>query len=395
VHLLILKIFRYLYGYVRFIVIGEFPERLLNQFSINGISAWNIIRKKDYIEASILVRDYRQMRKVRAKSGVRTKIQQKYGFPFLIRNYSKRLGFLIGIACFFMIISFMSSFVWNIEICGNNYIETDSILSALYDLGLKEGTKINEIDSVDLRTKLALKVDNIAWAAINIEGSKVTVDISENKIVEEKAPSDPCNLVAKCDGVILNSEVIIGNSVVKNNTAVLKGQLLVSGIVEYKDGSSSLRHATGKVNAYTNHTLSAKVDFKQMVTRGTDNILTRSALKLFTINVPLYLGSVRGDYTKKIASWRYQNKNMYLPVTVTTATFTQNVTEEIVFSEQETTQMAKQKLMDNEKSELGEATILSKTENIIVNQDSVEVKADYVCEENIAVEEILLISTTK
>ena len=391
--MLLLKIFRYLYGYIRFIAIGEFPERLLNQFSINDISAWNIIRKKDCIEASVLVRDYKQMRKVRAKSGVRTEIQQKYGFPFIIRKYSKRVGFLLGMICFFLTISFMSSFVWNIEICGNTYIETDKILSALNDLGLKEGTKIDDIDSVDLRTKLALKVDNIAWAAINIEGSKVTVDISENKIVEKKNSSDPCNLVAKCDGVIQKSEVIIGNSVVKNNTAVRKGQLLVSGIVEYKDGSSSLHHATGKINAYTNHTLSATVDFKQQVTRETGAIFTRSVLKLFSLNVPLYLGSVKGDYTKEIFLWRYQNENMYLPITVTTATFKEKVTESIVYSEGKTTIIAKQKLLDIEKEQLGEITILSKNESIIVNQDSVEVSADYVCEENIAVEEILLIST--
>ena len=391
--MLLLKIFRYLYGYIRFIAIGEFPERLLNQFSINGISAWNIIRKKNCIEASVLVRDYKQMRKVRAKSGVRTEIQQKYGFPFIIRKYSKRVGFLLGMICFFLTISFMSSFVWNIEICGNTYIETDKILSALNDLGLKEGTKIDDIDSVDLRTKLALKVDNIAWAAINIEGSKVTVDISENKIVEKKNSSDPCNLVAKCDGVIQKSEVIIGNSVVKNNTAVRKGQLLVSGIVEYKDGSSSLHHATGKINAYTNHTLSATVDFKQQVTRETGAIFTRSVLKLFSLNVPLYLGSVKGDYTKEIFLWRYQNENMYLPITVTTATFKEKVTESIVYSEGKTTIIAKQKLLDIEKEQLGEITILSKNESIIVNQDSVEVSADYVCEENIAVEEILLIST--
>lgn len=392
--MLILKIFRFLFGYVRFIIIGEFPERLLNQFSVNGISAWNIVRKKNCIEASILVRDYKHMRKIRAKSRVRTEIQQKYGFPFIIKNYSKRLGFLTGIICFFVIISFMSSFVWNIQICGNNYIKTDEILNALNELGLKEGTKIKDVDAVDLRTKLALKVDNIAWAAINIEGSKVTVDISENKIIEKKAPSYPCNLVAKCDGFVLNSEVTVGKSVVKNNTAVLKGQLLVSGIVEYKDGSSSLRHATGKVLAYTNHTLNSKVYFKQQVTKENGNVATRYAINLFSVNVPLYLGSVKGDYNKDISSWKYKNENMYLPITVNKAVFIQKLTQEKTFSEQETTEMAKQKLLEIEKSELGDATIVSKNENITVNEDSIEVKADYVCQENIASEEILLISTT-
>ena len=39
---MLITLLRYILGYVRFSVSGDFPERLFNQLAANGVSVWDI-----------------------------------------------------------------------------------------------------------------------------------------------------------------------------------------------------------------------------------------------------------------------------------------------------------------------------------------------------------------
>ncbi|MEG1886515.1 MAG: sporulation protein YqfD, partial [Oscillospiraceae bacterium] len=162
-----LKLFRFLFGYVRFIIIGEFPERLLNQFSVNSVSIWNVVRKKEYIELSIMARDYKKMRKIRAQNKVRTRIVQKYGLSFALIKYKKRAGFVCGIALFFAVLNFMSLFIWNVRVCGNTYVDESIIKKELSQIGVYEGARRSGLDTDLIKNKLTLQIEDLSWAAIN------------------------------------------------------------------------------------------------------------------------------------------------------------------------------------------------------------------------------------
>ena len=55
----------------------------------------------------------------------------------------------------------------------------------------------------------------------------------------------PCNIVASQDGTIMGIEATVGVAEVRSGDAVLKGDLLISGITENLDKTYNLKAARG------------------------------------------------------------------------------------------------------------------------------------------------------
>lgn len=381
---------RNIFGYVRFEIKGEFPERLLNQLAANNVSVWGIARRGKSITACISVKDYFRIRQYRGKNKVRTRILARRGLPFFASKYRLRVGLAAGLVLYVSVLFFMSSFVWNVRVVGNESIETEEILTACRELGLYEGADISDLDVEQIRTRLSLRLEGIAWASVNIEGVRATVNISESK-GDKNPESPPCNLKASVDGVITKIEVTSGTIAVKVGQTVGKGQLLVSGITEYKDGAYQFGVSEGKVFAETSHETEIFVPFTQTQTVRTGEPKHKRVLSFFGIKIPLYLGSVKGDYETETETKRYENNEMYLPVTLTDTVFYKLKTQTVTLTQEEAKQKGTQQLEDFEKTDLKNAEILEKSVDFEVQSDGILLKAEYKCLENIAITDLLLI----
>ncbi len=391
---MLIKALRFLLGYVGFTVGGEFPERLFNQLAVNGVSVWGMRRHKHSITAFMSARNYLKMRQYRGKSHAKVRVKSRHGLPFIVKRYRLRLGFPIGIILFFAVLFIMSGYIWNIDIAGNTNIPSSEIKSALFDLGLSEGIKKSTIDEKTLRTKLALKVDGIAWCSINIEGVRATVNISES-IDTEKTDNTPCNLVAACDGIILGHEVQKGSVAVKVGQTVTAGDLLVSGVTEYKDGTSSIGASAGKVYAQTVKILECKADFKQVITKRTGAYKEKKVLTFFGLDIPLYLGSEKNEYEVEKATAVYKKNGMYLPIYLTTAKFYETKQTEFTLSKAEAEDLARKMLKKQEQQYFKDIEILSFDVSVSEGIDGVTAHAEYICRENIAKKDFLLIYEDK
>ena len=387
---MLIKLLRYLLGYVNFTVKGDYPERLLNQLGFKGVSVWNMHRCGDILTASMKASDYKKMLSLRGKNRVFTHVTERKGLPFTLKKYRYRVGFAFGIALYFSIIIFLSNFVWNIEIVGTERLDNQRILQALENLGVKEGSKISSIDQQTLPSLLALEIDGIAWCSVNIEGVKVTVNISESAVTE-RFDSTPGNLVAKCDGVITKIEVLSGTTAVTLGQTVKKGDLLVSGFTEYKDGSSSFGPSLGKIVAKTERNLEVFSPFnvERIVEAGEP--LQKSVISFFGLNIPLYLGQFKGQYHVSTETEKLQHNGMYIPVFLKTATFTPTKTVSVTLSEEEASEIAREMLDKLESEELLDAEIISKELSFNVTSEGVVLSARYICRENIAEQDLLLI----
>ncbi|HHW46534.1 MAG TPA: sporulation protein YqfD [Clostridiales bacterium] len=392
--MIIIKLLRYILGFVRFKASGNFPERFFNLCAKNNITVWNIRRKIGYIEGCMFVKDYKKVRKIRGKSGVRLRIAKKYGLPFFARKYHKRFGFAVGCAIFFIILNLMSMHIWNIKVVGNQSIDTKTILDALAKIGIKEGTRKSSIDVSNARQQLILQLDKISWAAINIEGTKATVDITEVKQVPENQEKLPCNLKAAFDGRIVSMEINEGRPVVNVGDAVVAGDLLVSGIVEYKTGQSALKHASGKIIAETNRQLAFHATYEQNYEVETGKVDERSVLNFFGLKFPLYLGTVKGNYKKQVNSWRFETNDSYIPITITTARFIEVENVKSFLDKEQALELAREEIKKMEQEKLSKAQIINREEVVEYTDIGVKLTVNYTCLEDIAVEEILLINTT-
>ncbi|MCI8360805.1 MAG: sporulation protein YqfD [Clostridiales bacterium] len=393
--MLLLRFLHFFLGYVRFKAWGDFPERLLNLCAGRGVPVWGIVRRKGRIEGMVYAKDYKKMRKIRARSGARLRIMEKRGLPFILRRYRKRVGLLVGFVLFFLILRVMSGFIWTVEIVGNQRVEKAEILAALERVGIEEGVPISSIDPANVRQRLMLELPELAWAAVNIEGAKATVDVKETRQVPDKIDDSlPCNLKAARDGRIIGHQVTDGRIMVQIGDAVVAGDLLVSGVMEYADGESGFKHAAGQVFAETQRAISYTARYDQQETYRTGQVRRRRALKLFGLEIPLYLGSVRGTYEKEIETHQLAFGTATLPISVVSASFYETAQLDYTLDEAGALEFARQQIAGLEREQLQGAEILSKEEQIETTEEGVALTVQYVCKENIAVEEILSISTT-
>ena len=212
---------RFIRGYVRIRISGDFPERFINICAANKVSLWNIKRFGQMIYANIGIKDFFLIKKLRKNIRVKIKVISKKGAYFKARPYTKRFGLAFGAVLFILINIFLSTFVWNIEVVGNKKLEKSEIISMCEEIGIAEGTLSSNIDTNDARLQLLMKNKELSWCSFIIEGSHLTVNVSETDKHQEDDKS-PCNFLAKTDGVIKKVRISSGRAMVKENQAVLK-----------------------------------------------------------------------------------------------------------------------------------------------------------------------------
>ncbi len=389
--MIIAKIYRFACGYVRFSAVGESPEEILNAFSHCGADVWDMRRVGSEIEASVKLQSYKKIRTIRGKNA-RTKVIKRIGVPFLIRRYRHRTGLLAGFILFIAALAILPNFIWNVQIVGNEAIPSGTIYEALAELGVREGVPRKSIDSGEIRAKLPLKVGGISWASVNVEGVRATAEISE-AVEHEAKEKPPCNLVALRDGIITKTEVINGALVTGPGVSVAKGQLLVSGVVEYKNQTSAFKAAEGVIAARTNRTFSVFVPLKNTKTVKTGKTQKRCVVSFLGADIPLFIGNVSGDYIKKDSCYVYSKNDMYIPIKFYNSTFYKTKQNHYTLTENEAIKLAEQKLnefIENDKRILG---VISSQDSITVNHEGVTVIRKAVVEENIAEEVLLLFNS--
>ena len=72
--MLIIRLIRFLLGFVTFTAYGGFPERFVNLCTMNKIPLWNMKKEKDFITADTTVNGYKSIKASAKNSGVRVRI---------------------------------------------------------------------------------------------------------------------------------------------------------------------------------------------------------------------------------------------------------------------------------------------------------------------------------
>ncbi len=309
----IINLYRYLFGYVNLKISGNFPERILNLCAQNKIVVWDIFRSRDSVKISVMVRDFKKFHKIRGKSGVKVKILKKKGLPFKIQRYKLRIGVVAGFAFFFILLKFLSLFVWDIEIIGNKTTPDEEIIKECSKLGIYNGRYIEAIDSKLLKDKLLLNSDKLAWASINIEGCVVTVNVTET--LSGTPEFSPSNIVSSSDAVIKQIKVTSGQVEVYTGQAVSRGDILISGTVAVADKVNFTR-ASGEILGEVQETFTFTKNYNQKLKQYNGKTSEKTVLEFFGIKLPLYLGSTHGDFSADYSNNQIEILGKKIPITL-------------------------------------------------------------------------------
>ncbi len=378
---------RFLRGWVRLTVSGDFAERFYNLLIQQGLQPYDMCRTQDgRMELTLPRRQFRKVRTARRMAGVHIEVTDKGGLPKTAWKYRKRWGLVIGAALAAAFVFLMSGFVWSIRFEGVVQ-DQDVLLAALKEEGLYEGCWRGRVDADEVESRVLGRNLGLSFVSVVFKGSVAQVQIIYEKPKPEIQSTAPCNLVADCDGVITYMMVKEGVPVVQAGDAVKAGELLVSGIFDSQTVGIRKVHASGHVYARTAQTLRVEVPYQTVECRRTGRIRRKFTLKIFNFSINLYFGGgiPYAIYDKIETVTDAHIGEFILPLSVITHTYYEKEEITVTVSAEQAQSAAEQMLDMQEWQEFFGCEYVCTQRNISHNNGSAVAQGEYVRVRDIAV----------
>lgn len=224
------KLWYFFRGNITISVRGSSLERFVNLALSRGIILWDIKRRGNYsLVAKTSIHNFKNIKKAARLSKCKVKILRKSGFPFFMKDLKSHKYMAFGAILFCLVIYILSSFIWVIEITGNNNLDKDVITNELTNIGIKPGVLRRDLDRDIIRNNLLISISDLAWVGVDIDGTKLKLEIVEKVQPPDFVETTKANLVADKDGLVSRIIVIRGEAAVKEGDTVSKGDVLIHG----------------------------------------------------------------------------------------------------------------------------------------------------------------------
>lgn len=283
----------YLFGYRRINVEAGYEARLATLFIRERISA--VAEGESFL---IRESDYRRFRKV-AGGRVRYSASDTLGLLGKIKELKHNIPAVICAVLMIILNIWLSALVWDIRVEYDGDLEENEIISALGEAGLSVGVGWGSIRTSEVEARLLLNSPELAFAAINREGTVAYVTLADKDggTDAEEIPPSASNIVAEFDGVIEEITVFSGTAMVTPGTVVKRGDILISGISEGESGSSVTR-AEGRVIAHRAYTVTADMPNRERIILGNDELVREISLEIlgFRLNIFKNYGNLTDEY---------------------------------------------------------------------------------------------------
>lgn len=376
--MLVLRLLRFIFGYVTFTARGGFPERFINLCRQNRISLWDLKSENSVISACTDVSCYKRIRKAAKKSGMRVRIFKKHGLSFFLNRHSRRMGLVAGMLICMSVLLILSTRIWRIEVIGNTEIPSEEILEVFDGLGVRAGVPVSSIDEWTVEQAAIKKLPELSWVNINLTGSSAQIEVREvieqNKVDNSEVPA---NIVAAKDGQIVYLRPFKGTQEKKIGTGVVKGDLLISGFIEYIDMSTSICRADGYVVARTDYQLEAEsITEKRVKTlSGTEKSYS---LEFLSFKIPL--GRQKSGFEEK--SSLYLN-GATLPFSVICRTQNSFAESKITLDKEKNSNLARLEFYDKAVNEFRYKQVEKAEIEEKETENGYKIKGSFTCLENI------------
>ncbi|MBR3848519.1 MAG: sporulation protein YqfD [Oscillospiraceae bacterium] len=320
------RIVNFFFGSVRVEVRGSYPERFLNLCARNGIKFRNMetcdvgVFRIDMSPRSFLV-----IRDIARRSMCRVHIVSKNGLPFLARRVKKRTLLVAGFALFCIAAWIFTGFVWAVDIDGFPSLDEERLAYLLKREGLRTGASVNSIDIEELRNNILIDMPELAYIYVNFSGARARVIARQRKAPPDILPADvPCDIISDKDGIVESITVKTGTPEVAKGDTVVRGEILASGYVTGRAGTTVMTHADAEITLKTWSRKSARMPKKQQEKNYTGREKKCYTIILSGNRIKLYPNS-RISYTKcdKIIDRKtlMVSEKISLPISLECATY--------------------------------------------------------------------------
>lgn len=234
--------------------------------------------------------------------GIACRASEVHGLPVVCSFMRRRPMIPLGILIAAVWILYSTNIVWDIKIEGNTKTSDEEIIEVLNSLGFGIGTYFPDVDFDALHSKYSAAQQDIAWLSIYMDGTVAEVQVRELwRYDREKHGDDTyANIVAECTGIVEEVNVFEGQAAVKSGELVRPGQVLISGVLEKKDGGIRYEYADGEVVCRVAVPLSAEVNTERDEKVYTGREKNEISVKIFKKSINLFRkgGIVYTSYDK-------------------------------------------------------------------------------------------------
>lgn len=317
-----LRFFRWVLGYVSFTFKGGFFENFITECFSKGIEIRDIARVEDYFFGYCNLKNYKKLHKIARKHGGVVRIKDKYGLPFVLLPLKNRWGFAIGLVAFVFLMSFLSTFIWNVEFVGNDKVSDTQLRAFLENNNVKSGVMWSSVDRDKVSWDILSEFDEISYAHINRVGTTAVLEVNE---ITEQPQGDEDKL---------------------KGISVFRKELEASAYRQQK-----------------NVTVKTRKSYK--------------TFHLFFLDIPLYLKKDKGDISQESENYlTIFEKTLPLGVTEDEELFLKSTPE--ILGDAELESLARKKLKYLEEKEFEGFEIINTSEEVSMDQDKCVIKCSYV-----------------
>ncbi len=210
------------------------------------------------------------------------------GLPGIILNNRKRYGVIAALLLALIYYVFISRYVWDVRISGNEELSSYAVMAQLADAGLDTGSEWSSLSLDKVEGEVLATSENIGWLNINRRGNVAYVTVKEKNVPKQIIDMGGySNIVAKEDCVIEEIRVKQGIAMVKSGDTVRAGELLISGVIPSELGGGLVR-AEGEVLGRVYREISVEVPRSESVNIGGDEHLIEHSVKIFNFSINIF-----------------------------------------------------------------------------------------------------------
>ncbi len=353
---------KFLWGYRKLRCERPHSVRLLNLMMREGIDYFGLERTEEgEISFFLLEKEYKILTSILDKTDIKVYSVYCRGIPFVIKAHRNRSGLVFGLVIYLILIFLSSLFVWDIKVVSDTEIPHNVIIKNLEALGCYEGAFVPSIDFEDLCIDYVDRYRDFSWVSVNLKGTVAYVEIQEKKLYSEEADT-PRNLIASHGGIIEDYSVYEGRSQVEAGNVVKRGDLLVSGIVDNKEGAYRLCRAKGEVMATVDTELTVELPFNYQKQIYTGRRFEERRIRFFNFTFPYFSDKPPKDSDCTVlceSESAVLFERIELPLSLEKTVYREYTAKDFVYSEDEARSAASALMKRKISTELSGAELIS------------------------------------